>query len=426
LELLKQGLTSEDYVQAAAAVRSAQEMAGSEVTAALTAHLGNLSTDLQVLVIDTLAYRGDVAALPALQRVVSESEPAARQAAVKAMAGMQEPEVVPVLVEWVQHADSAIASASRESLAALRFPGVDAAVMAMVNSADPERRLIGLELVGRRYMVEALPALLRVAEGNEGEVRVAALRRIGELGTSTELTSLLGLLVQAESSSDRDALEQALTAIAARTSPSEVVSRPVIASLAKSNPAAQAVLLRVLGVAGGADALKQVRVSVGSEHPEVHTAALRTLSTWKTVDAAPELLALAKDSEKPADRALSLRGFLTWVRNSDLAVAQRLSMSADVAPLIQSGDEKKQFLGAVGSIPSERALVYVTPHLGDEAIKEEAAAAVASIAEPRLKRPTSPQANKDLTSALKQAVESNPSDGLKNRLQALLKEAQER
>jgi len=426
LKLLRQALSSEDYVQAAVAVRSAQELAGADVTAALTADLARLSTDRQVLVIDTLAYRGDVAALPALQAVVRDGEPTARRAAVEAMAGMREPDVVPVLVEWVQHSDSAVAGAALESLAALRFPGVDAAVMTMVNSATPEQRLIGLELVGRRYMVEALPATLRVAETSEGEVRVAALRRIGELGSSAELTALLALLARAESSGDRDALEQALTAIAARTSPPEVISRPVTASLAKASPMAQAVLLRVLGVAGGAEALKQVRASVASEYPEVHTAALRTLSTWKTVDAVPELLALAKASEKPADRALSLRGFLSWVRNSDLAVDQRLSMSADVAPLIQSEDEKKQFLGAVGSIPSERALAYVTPHLEDEAIKEEAAAAVASIAEPMLKRPTTQQAGKDLTAALKQAVESNPSDALKNRLQTLLKEAQSR
>ena len=91
-----------------------------------------------------------------------------------------------------------------------------------------------------------------------------------------------------------------------------------------------------------------------------------------------------------------------------------------------SDDEKKQFLGAVGSIPSEKALSYATAHLAEEAIKEEAAAAVASIAEPMLKRPAAPEVNRELVAALKAAVDSNPSEGLKNRLQNQLKEAQQR
>ncbi len=175
----------------------------------------------------------------------------------------------------------------------------------------------------------------------------------------------------------------------------------------------------VLGL-GGEVALKQVRLHVDSESADVRVAALRTLSTWKTPDAAPELLVLAKAAKVKADRALCLRGYLGWVRSGELSVEQRLLMVEEVASLIQSEEEQKQFLGAAGSILSERALVLILPYLGGEGVAEEAAVAVALVVEPLLKRPTSAEANKVMIGALEAAVALGPSESVRSRLEGFL------
>ncbi len=425
LRLMREELGAEDYVRAAAAVRAAQEMAGAEVTLALADGLTGRPVDRQLLVIGTLGWRGDVVALPVLRAVVEAGEEQSRLAAVGAMAGMREPEVVPVLAGLLRHEDREVARAARESFAALGFPGVDAVVMRMLKSGDTTEQLVGLELVGRRAMVGAMSVVVGLAESGEREVRVVALRRIGELGGEVEWGVLLRLLGVVGTSGDRDGVEQAMGVLAGRLDAGLVVGS-VVEVLGKARPEVQAALLRVLGVVGGEVALKQVRLHVGSESADVRVAALRTLSTWKTPDAAPELLALARVSTVEADRALCLRGYLGWVRSGDLSVEQRLLMVEEVASLIQSEDEKKQFLGAAGSISSERVLALIVPYLGVEGVREEALLAVVTVVEPLLKRPTSAEANQVLIGALGEALSAEPGESVRGRLEGFLREVKGR
>ena len=61
-----------DYVLTAAAARTAMEMPGPEVTAALVAELPKLPADKQMLLVNTLGYRGDASAGPALLALASK------------------------------------------------------------------------------------------------------------------------------------------------------------------------------------------------------------------------------------------------------------------------------------------------------------------------------------------------------------------
>jgi hypothetical protein len=221
-------------------------------------------------------------------------------------------------------------------------------------------------------------------------------------------------------------LEQALTGIAARVDTPEPTARTVITSFRTAQPAVQAVLLQVLGVVGGPTALKTVVQAAASENPEVRGAALRTLSTWKSEDAAPELLLLARSTSDPTERILCLRGYLGWVRSTDLAAERRLAMAREVAPLIASDEEKRLFLGAAGSIRSTAILPLVVPHLDEAATRNEAAAAVLTISEPLLKAPTDRAASVTLRDALQKAIDTAPAGDSADRLRKLLTEANSR
>jgi hypothetical protein len=66
IPLMVEAIRSADYALTAAAVRAATELPGSEVTAALVGELPKLPADKQVLLVNTLGYRGDPSAGPAL------------------------------------------------------------------------------------------------------------------------------------------------------------------------------------------------------------------------------------------------------------------------------------------------------------------------------------------------------------------------
>jgi hypothetical protein len=261
---------------------------------------------------------------------------------------------------------------------------------------------------------------------SDQKIRSSALRRVGELGGASEISTLAARLAQADRTAERDSLEQALSAIASRTEPPTAASRPLVAAANGAQGASKAALLRVLGVVGDAAALKTVRSAFDYQNPEVRGAALSTLSTWKSPDVAPELLAIAKSTETPGERLLCLRGYFGWVRNPDLPLERRIAMCAAGAELVRTTEEQKLLLGAAGTLRSAEALGHVSPYVGNPEVKEEAAAAAISVADALFKGPTDASTTGKIRELLEQVLESNPQDDVRKRVEPLLREARNR
>jgi HEAT repeat protein len=381
LSLLQKNLQSEDYIMFSAACQTALEMPDKEVTQALTSAMNQLPVDKQILAIWTLGKRGDPAAVPALSAAAGTGEKSVRIAAIKAMPEIGHPSAVPVLADLLGDTDGEISKASREALAAIPGEEADAAVMAMLNKAETEPRLTALELIGRRRMYKSVPALLKAAQGPDAKVRPAALRRVGELGSPAEFSELLNLLTQYESNQDLAAAEQALSSVCTRAdNPMSYTSR-LTDRLSKATPSQKCALLRVLGVIGGMDALNAVRDAVNDSKAQVSDAAIRVLCSWKTADAAPDLLALAKNSSERARKTAALRGYINLVRDENLSTAKKLQMCEQAAALIQRNEEKKLLLGALSTIPSSKALSMAMSHLDEPATRDEASFAAMAISE---------------------------------------------
>ncbi len=423
LALLDQALRGDDYVQVAVAARVAIEMKGPEVTKVLTAGLPQLPADKQVLVLQTLGKRGDAGALPAIFALAKSGPKPVRLAAIRVLPEIGHASTVPVLVALLADPDAELAQAAQEGLAGTHGPEADAAVVALLGG-QTSQRLTGIDLVGRRRMVSCLPALLKAAADSDAKVRPAAIKRAGELGGPSDLDALLGLLKQASGQEDLEATEQALSAVCAKAEKPEACSDKLTAALAQAQPAQKGVLLRVLTTVGGASALKATRAAVDDSNTEVHGAAIRALAAWKTVDAAPLLLALAQSASDATDKMLCLRGYLDWAAHPDVAVAERLAMCQKASGLIQRTEEKKLLLGALGSIGTVDALALIAPYLDDSATKEEAAAATAGLADKLLKADNAAAVAPKLIAPLRKAAEVAANADLAKRVKALLQQAE--
>ena len=424
--LLREHVSSDDYILFSAAVQAAQELPGAEVTEALTAGLNELPADNQILVIQTLGKRADAAALPVLFALASSGSKAVRVAAIRALPEIGHPSAVPVLEGLLADADDEISQAAQEGFAALPGREADAAVMSMFSSSETSRRLTALELIGRRRMTAAVGELLKVAREADPKVRPAALSKVGELGGPVELPALLDLLMDFEASQDLNAARQALSDVCTKADDPQSCAQKLIAPLDKAGPAQKSVLLRVLSVIGGPNALKAVRKAVDDPSPEVHVAAIRALCAWKTADAAPDLLALAKTADNPSEKTLCLRGYLGLAAHPDLPTGRRLSMCRQAAGLIERDDEKKLLLGALGSIDSPDALAMIMPYLDDAGTRPEACTATVAIAERLLKQRDDSKLAPDLIKALEKVAEVTTDADVSRRAKALLRKAQRR
>jgi len=423
LALLKEHLGSKDYILFSAAVRTTHEMPGAEVTAALAAALPALPADGQVLVIQTLAHRADAAAMPAILALARTAGKPVRLAAVRAAAAF--PAAAQDLLKLIQDSDPEVAQAAKESLAALSGPQVDAAVMEMLAAPDAARRALAMELIGRRRMTAAAGALLKAAAGDaDAAGRAAAIRTLGDLAGPAELPALIDLLMRAKEPQAVAAAEQAVSAACLRADKPESCTERLIGMLPKAQASQKAALLHVLGGVGGPAALKAVRDCLGDADKEVHVAAVRTLCAWKDIEVLPDLLALARKTDNPTDRALGLRGYLGWASNNKTPAAERMSICKQAEGMVQKPEEKRLLLSALGSIATPEAIAMIMPHVDDAATKAEACAAVVSAAEKILKGPGAARAAPRLLEPLQKVAQAAAGD-MANRAKAALAQAQQ-
>jgi HEAT repeat protein len=423
LPLLKQALHSDQFLLVLTAARTTQEMPGQDVTRLVAGELGGLSADRQVLLIQTLAKRGDDAALPALYTAARNPDESVRLEAIRAFAQIGSPLVRPALLESLGDADQKIAAAAQESLAALPGKEVDAAIMQMLADGTPARRLIAMDLIVRRRMTSAIPVLFTAAGGSDAKLRTAAMQKLGELAGPDQLPGLLELLAKAGSAEDLEAAEQAVSAVSLKAADPASAVGQVEARLAQSQPAQKCALLRVLGAVGGAKALAAVRAAVNDPNAEVHAAAIRTLGGWSAVDAADDLLGLAKTVGSPVDKMICLRGYLRLAGQTEVPLDQRLAMCRQAAPLAQKDDEKRLLLAALGSIVSIEALDLVVPYLDDAGTKEEAASGAVDISSKLLEGNDSAKVAPKLVEPLEKVAQATANADLAKRAKDLRDQA---
>jgi HEAT repeat protein len=423
IPILVETLRGNDFGLVLAAARAAQEMTGSEVTAALTKELPGLPAPKQIVVIQTLGRRHDLKGLPALMAAAKNSDKSVRMAAIAALPQIGDPSAAPLLLSAMRESDPEIAQAAQENLAALPGREVDKAVLDMLNASDARSRITGMDLAARRRMVTAVPELFKAASGSDQQVRVAAFKRLGELAGPSHIPTFLELMGSAKSQEDMDAIEQALGSVCAK-SPNPADSVGMLSGrLGQAQPAQKCALLRVLTGAGGTEALKVVRASLKDSNAEVRAAALRSLTSWNNADAAPDLLELARTAENPTDKMVSLRGYLDMAKRGELNEEQRLTMCREAGALVQKPEEKRLLLAALGDISSADSVALIQPYLEDQATKEEASTAIVGISERLLRRNNSATFAPKLVEPLEKVVGATGNSDLAARAKKLFEQA---
>jgi len=423
--LLVEQLRSADPTCFDIGLRVALELPGKDVTQALTAELGKLPADRQMMLLRALSKRGDQTALPAFLASAKSGEKDVRLTAIGLLPEMGNAGAVQPLIALTGDPDADIVRAAQGSLATLPGKKTDDAIVAMLDGADTGRRIIAIGLVASRRMKPVIPKLLKAAADPNQEVRLAALKTLEQLGGSAEIAPLLDCLMSAKDRKDMSAAESALSAVAARDENPGRCAQQVIERMAKAAPEQKIALLHVLTAVGGPSALQAVRGAIDDPNAGVHATAIRALGKWQTADAAPVLLDLAKNSADAKDKLLCLRSYIGLAGNSRLLRDRRLTLCKQAETLVQRDEEKKLLLGALGGIASPDAFAIVMPYLDNSATKEEACAAILSIAQKLThgRRALSKNAATVLA-PLKKAAQTTANAHLKKRIDVLLKQAQ--
>lgn len=426
MNLLRENLRSNDYILFSAAVQVSQEMPGPEVTKALLEEMKGRPVDNQVVMIQALGRRGDKTAVPVLLDAVKAGDKPIRLTAIRTVTEMADPAAVPVLVGLLNDTDREIAQTARGSLAALPGREADAAVTEMFTGGNADKQRMALTLMEQRRMADSVPLLLKTARSTDSKIRPEAIKMIGDLGGVDQLPALLELLTSVTGAQDLSAVEQALTSACTKAKDPQAQAGKLTAQLAQAKPAQQVVLLRLLAIVGGPDALKAVRSAIGSENAEIRSAAQRALRDWRTADAAPDLLAQAKATNDATQRAPFLVSYLNLAVRGDMPVDQRLQMCRQAAGLVQRDQEKRRLLSTLGNIESVEAMGLILPALNEGNLRQEAGLAAVTLADKLLKGPDASRVAAQLVEPLEKVSQTATSDQVVKRAKTLLQQAKDR
>jgi len=380
--ILTEALHDKDPAVFNVALGLAVELPGPDVTRALAGEAAKLPADRRALLIQALGNRGGAEALAVVREAAGDADPTLRVAAIRALVQLRDVESLPMLLAATRAPEKDVAAAAVAALVRLPGQDVDAALGRRVReSADVADRLIAIDCLGRRQERSAVPVLLWAAGQDQPAVRQAALGALGEVASLAEIKPIFGLLQNAQTPADRDAVERTLVTACGAVSDKEGVAGQLLELLADAKAEHRPALLRALATVGGPKALAAVRQAAKDGQTEVATVAVGLLFDWPTPDAAADLMALAQSQTlQPNQRVLALRGWIRLANHAALPVEKRLEMCEQAGPLVRRPEEKRQLLGVLGAIPSPKALALIAPHLADAAVKEEACVAAVNAA----------------------------------------------
>jgi HEAT repeat protein len=418
LPLMREHLAGDDFVLFTSAVQTALELPDQETTRLLAEELPRLTPPRQLAVVQILAKRADPIAAVSLAPLAKAGDTAVRIESIRALTQIAEPSSIPALVELAEDPAVPVAQAAREGLAGFPGKAADEAVMSMLAGSRISRRLVALELIELRQVKASVPALLQATRDGEPAVRRSAAKALGKVGNQGDFPALVALFSEWTEPADLSVAEQALADIATRSDDRDTCATQLVRVLLQSDPGHRSAIYRVLSLTGGRTALDAVSGATNDPDPVAQSAAVRSLCSWKTPDAAPVLLALLKDPKHEKDRSLCLRGYLGLAGQAGVSATDRLSMCREAGALLRTDEDTKLLLSVLGQTPSVSALDMVLAHLDNPATRDEAGFAALAISEAIVA-----EKPRDVRGALQRVVTSTQNPTLIDRAKAVLEKA---
>jgi HEAT repeat protein/type 1 glutamine amidotransferase len=371
--LLTKAIHDADSALALGALRVLGQLNGDAATTALVAELPKLDATRQVALLVILAERRTTSARGAVTALAGNGDEAVRVAALEALGTLGDASSLPTLLLAAAEKKGAVKAAAETALVQLAAPGADEAFVKAIASGAAGERIAAINAAAIRAQTRALPPLCAALRDSDESVRAAAARAVGKFGTPDIYPQLVALLGAAQDTE----VESAIAAVGRRMSDAHARLTPLLAllKLEGTKVATQAAVLRTLAGIGGDDALAAVRERLTSNDAALHEAAVRALCDWSDGAALEALKGLVLTSANGTHKALAMRGLFRLAPT----VKNGACWFGDTFAAMQTADEKRQWLGALGTVHEADALIAAEGLLKDPDVKHEAALAMAHI-----------------------------------------------
>jgi HEAT repeat protein len=359
----------------------ARGMKGRQVTERWVKEMRAASPVSSMRIIDMLGDRQDASAFPAVVAQLENPDAGVRRSAILASVKLDGSASVPALLGLLSRSDErSDADAARLALGTLPPDRTVEPVVNALPGLKPPGAMAMLDLCASYKGGVPTDPLLRMTQSNSAQVRSAALKALGVLGTTKELPAVVDLYVNGASDGETAAALRCLVSLTEKNPDRRQRASAILEMMEKAPAARHPALLRALGRIGGQDALRVVCSQRKSKDPDVKEAAIRALADWPALEAFDSLLVLAGSKESLASRVLAIRALVRIVENAGVSPSTAVRYHERTLAAAFRIEEKRLVIGALASLQTPDALRPLVPYISDDSLGLDAGIAAWKIA----------------------------------------------
>ncbi len=334
--------------QAAARVLAA--LPGDTVVPEVTAALGRLPPEVQVMALTALAQRGDPAAGAAGAACLQSGHEPVRLAAIGVLEAAGRAEHVRALLPLAAGTGPEAAAAIR-ALARLQGAGVDEALAEAVAPDAPGAAGVVLAALGQRRSPRAVPLAMELLARTEDEdTRRAAWRALRDLAGPDHLEAVLAAFAKTPEGPVRREAERAASECLRRAEP-VAASRALAAALGACPAPARPSLVTLFDACRTPESLAVLTGLLHDPDSQCRSEAVKALSGWPSPEPYEALRAYAAAADQETHHVLALRGCLRLLDSvGSLPEAERRSR-LDALAAIARRDVEKDLIRTVRDAP---------------------------------------------------------------------------
>ena len=342
------------------------------LTEALDGSLGQLRAPARAQVIRLLGKRGDPKVLRTVAEYLTSKDDATRAAAIATLGELGGADCVKPLLE--QAASGGAGETAYKALARMPAAGVDEALIKRLD--DDSLKAQAVQALALRGCRTAAPQMVKLATDPNADVRKAVWANMAEFVTADQLDPLMKILV---ASDDRAAGEGAIKTICAAAAKKDKCFEVMARYHRTGDEATKLFVLELGPVFASRSAMALEQAALKSSSKAQQDKALRALASWPNADAAPDLLALAREGDTNVKKIIALRGYIE-VSAKGGSNADRAERFKTAASLVQRPEEKRLLISKLKDWRHIESFRLAKGFLTASAVQTEAALMAIEIA----------------------------------------------
>ncbi|MCL2623575.1 MAG: HEAT repeat domain-containing protein [Planctomycetaceae bacterium] len=362
-----------------AVLEATRDLTSANLTPGLLGMLSRLDADYQKLLLDLLDCRGDAAAIPAVLAMAKDNNAAAQTAAIRALAGMPNDEVITFLLATATGDNAANATAAADALSRMQSPGLEQKIIEQLKTVNGKSCIPLVQVCGLRKISDVTPVLLPLLSDADNDVRLAVIAALGNTVSGENIEVLVAHVLKPASETEFEAVKASLRVVCFRTVDPDATAAKLEAVYGDASLQAKCALIELFGALGGKVAITAVQQAIANPAVQIQDTATRVLGEWPDPDAAPVLLSVLRSEADERFKIRALRGYIRIVRQMDTSNEHRFNMCMEALALAQRDEEKTLLVDALGRITTAASLAKLSEFIDQPTFAEQASLMAISV-----------------------------------------------